>query len=122
MDQALQEDSWQIPQHDTRRTARPRADCPADNAQFHYDDYAERDRDRHAVCEKSALPVLCLLGVGYAIPAVESGIPSDLAICIVGCAGVGMECVSEYTCELGDRGRTAGRSTAGRVVGDEERV
>ncbi len=74
------------------------------------------------MCEESALPVLRICRVVYAISAMEGRFQSGRGVCIVGRARVGVECVPEYAGELGDGSGRSGDYGGGRVVGYEEGV
>ena len=54
--------------------------------------------------------------------AVESRVQSSCCVCAMGCARVGVECVSEHSGKFGDSSRSSGGHGRGCVVGDKEGV
>ena len=69
---------------------------------------ARQRGDWAVVCADAALPVLRLLGVGHAVSALAVEDAWDHGHCLVGYAGVLLECLSEHGEELGRGGDAVG--------------
>lgn len=72
------------------------ANLKASLAGFCDDDYSVLSGHRDALCEESALSVLCVYCVGDAISAVEVWAPFRSGLCRLGGTGMGVECLSKY--------------------------
>ena len=69
-------------------------------AKLHLNHDPDRYFYRHVVCSVSALPILCIYCLGDPVPSLEEWLASNSAVWILGGAGMGLECLSEYGCQL----------------------
>jgi hypothetical protein len=124
LDQAFQTLAPSIPQnhHAASRTPGPGHHGQANHSQFRHDGNFDCHDNGHAMRPIAALPVLRLHCVEHAVFAVESRFPPHCPICALGRPRMGMERVSQYTNEFGDRRRSVGHHGRRRMVGNPERV
>jgi hypothetical protein len=124
LDQALQAFAPPIPQnhHAASRAPGSGHHGQANYAQFRHDGDFDCHDDGYALRPIAALPILRLHCVEYTISALEGWLPPHCPICAMGRPGVGMERLSKYTAEFGDRCRSIGHHGRRRLVGNPERV
>lgn len=120
MDQASPTFTERFPQTDQRRTPRAGRNRTTSEPEFHHDYLAYCYSHWHVVRQITALPVLCVHCMDYSVSPLESWFPSRHSVCVVGCAGMGLERVSEHTYKLGDCSRSPGHYHLWRMVGDEK--
>jgi hypothetical protein len=81
---------------------------------------AQRKCNRHALRKEPALPILFVACLEHAMAALEEWTASNLDIYFLGCARVGMECLSQYEREFGGGCGFFGLTGRGDLVGIEE--
>lgn len=93
------------------------ADISSSHTNLYHDNYTLLRCRWHAMCQKPALPILCIHCLGYPIFALEIWTAPNLDIRHMGNPGMGMECVPEHGCQLGSRCCLSSRASCWGLVG-----